>query len=62
MLAGGEDPRYIARRLVRFSSEDIGLADPVALTQAITAWEAFWVLDFSANAGVAGKNGRQIGM
>ena len=41
MLAGGEDPRYIARRLVRFASEDIGLADPAALTQAIAAWEAY---------------------
>ena len=41
MLAGGEDPRYIARRLVRFASEDIGLADPQALTQALAAWEAY---------------------
>jgi len=41
MLAGGEDPRYIARRLVRFASEDVGLADPMALPQAIAAWEAF---------------------
>ena len=41
MIAGGEDPRYIARRLVRFASEDIGLADPAALTQAMAAWEAF---------------------
>ena len=41
MLAGGEDPRYIARRLVRFASEDIGLADPAALTQAIAGWEAY---------------------
>ena len=41
MLDGGEDPHYIARRLVRFASEDIGLADPVALTQAIAAWEAY---------------------
>ena len=41
MLAGGEDPRYIARRLVRFASEDIGLADPQALTQAMSAWEAY---------------------
>ena len=41
MVAGGEDPRYIARRLVRFASEDIGLADPNALVQAMTAWEAF---------------------
>jgi len=41
MLAGGEDPRYIARRLVRFASEDIGLADPQALTQALAAWEVY---------------------
>jgi len=41
MLAGGEDPRYIARRLLRFASEDIGLADPQALVQAIASWEAY---------------------
>ncbi len=41
MLTGGEDPRYIARRLVRFASEDIGMADPQALTQALTAWEVY---------------------
>ena len=41
MLEGGEDPRYIARRLVRFASEDIGLADPNGLTQALAAWEAY---------------------
>ena len=41
MLAGGEDPRYIARRLVRFAVEDIGLADPQALTQGIAAWQAY---------------------
>jgi putative ATPase len=41
MLAGGEDPRYIARRLVRFAVEDIGLANPGALTQSIAAWEAY---------------------
>ncbi len=41
MMAGGEDPRYVARRLVRFASEDIGLADPNALPQAIAAWEAY---------------------
>ena len=40
MLDGGEDPRYIARRLVRMASEDIGLADPQALPQAIAAAEA----------------------
>ena len=41
MLAGGEDPRYIARRLTRFSVEDIGLADPDALPQSLAAWEAY---------------------
>ncbi|NQV82331.1 MAG: replication-associated recombination protein A [Rhodospirillales bacterium] len=41
MLAGGEDPRYIARRLLRFASEDIGLADPQALGHALAAWETF---------------------
>ncbi|WP_114394429.1 replication-associated recombination protein A [Oleisolibacter albus] len=41
MLAGGEDPRYIARRLCRFAVEDVGMADPGALTQAIAAWEAY---------------------
>ncbi|HNQ42865.1 MAG TPA: replication-associated recombination protein A [Candidatus Cloacimonadota bacterium] len=40
MLEAGEDPRYIVRRLIRFASEDIGLADPNALTQAIAAKEA----------------------
>jgi putative ATPase len=41
MLEAGEDPLYIARRLVRFASEDIGLAEPRALAQAVTAKEAF---------------------
>ena len=41
MLVGGEDGRYLARRLVRFATEDIGLADPQALTQALAAWESF---------------------
>lgn len=41
MLAGGEDPKYIARRLVRFAVEDVGLADPQALTQALAAWDAY---------------------
>lgn len=39
-LEAGEDPLYIARRLVRFASEDIGLADPQALTQAVAAYQA----------------------
>lgn len=41
MLAGGEDPRYIARRLTRFAVEDVGLADPNALLQATAAWETY---------------------
>ena len=41
MIVGGEDPRYVARRLTRFAVEDIGLADPNALVQAIAAWEAY---------------------
>ncbi len=41
MMAGGEDPRYIARRLVRFAVEDVGLADPDALPHAVAAWEAY---------------------
>jgi putative ATPase len=41
MLVGGEDPHYIARRLVRFAVEDVGMADPAALTQAIAGWEAY---------------------
>ncbi|MGO1080650.1 replication-associated recombination protein A [Inquilinus sp. CA228] len=41
MLAGGEDPLYVVRRLVRFAVEDIGIADPQALTQALAAWDAY---------------------
>jgi putative ATPase len=41
MLEAGEDPLYIARRLVRFASEDIGLADPRALRIALDAKDAF---------------------
>ncbi|MCC7016328.1 MAG: replication-associated recombination protein A [Rhodospirillales bacterium] len=41
MLAGGEDPRYIARRLLRFAVEDIGLADPEAVHQALAAWDTY---------------------
>jgi len=40
MLEAGEDPLYIARRLVRFASEDVGMADPQALTIAVTAQQA----------------------
>lgn len=41
MLDGGADPRYVARRLIRMASEDIGLADPRALALAIDADDAF---------------------
>jgi putative ATPase len=41
MLAAGEDPFYIIRRMVRFASEDIGIADPLALDVALNAMEAF---------------------
>jgi len=41
MLVGGEDPKYIARRLLRFAVEDVGLADPQALVQALSAWDAY---------------------
>ena len=44
MLAGGEDPLYIARRLVRMSIEDIGLADPRGLTVALAAKDAYHFL------------------
>jgi putative ATPase len=44
MLAGGEDPLYIARRMVRFASEDIGNADPQALQVTIVAKEAYHFL------------------
>ncbi len=40
MLEGGEDPLYIARRIVRFASEDVGLADPHALEIAIAVYQA----------------------
>lgn len=40
MLEGGESPIYIARRLIRFSSEDVGLADPLALPQAVATFQA----------------------
>lgn len=40
MLAGGEEPRYVTRRLIRFASEDVGLADPNALVQAVAADQA----------------------
>ena len=41
MLTGGEDPSYILRRLTRAAAEDIGLADPQAIQQALAAWDAY---------------------
>ncbi|GAC1478458.1 MAG: replication-associated recombination protein A [Candidatus Dormibacteria bacterium] len=40
MLEAGEDPLYVVRRLIRFASEDIGMADPQALAQAVAAQQA----------------------
>ncbi|HHW03226.1 MAG TPA: replication-associated recombination protein A [Thermoanaerobacterales bacterium] len=40
MLEAGEDPLYVARRMIRFASEDVGLADPRALEQAVAAYQA----------------------
>jgi putative ATPase len=44
MIEGGEDPMYVARRTVRFAAEDVGLADPQALTIAIAARDAYQFL------------------
>jgi putative ATPase len=44
MLESGEDPLYIARRIVRFASEDVGLADPTALPLAVSAMQAFHLI------------------
>jgi len=41
MLDGGEDPKYILRRLTRFAFEDVSLADPQAVHQALAAWEIY---------------------
>lgn len=41
MVTAGEDMKYILRRLTRFASEDVGLADPNALVQAISAWNSY---------------------
>jgi putative ATPase len=41
MLEAGEDPNYLARRMVRFAVEDVGLAAPEALGHALAAWEAY---------------------
>ncbi|GKC44289.1 ATPase WRNIP1 [Tanacetum coccineum] len=45
MLEGGEQPLYIARRLIQFSSEDVGMADPLALPQAVSCYQACHFLE-----------------
>ena len=44
MLEGGEDPRFIARRLILLASEDIGLADPTALSLAVACYESVSII------------------
>lgn len=46
MIEGGADPLYIVRRLIRFASEDVGLADPQALVQAMAAQQAVHFLGY----------------
>src|SRR5439155_123094 len=57
MLEAGEDRLYIARRLVRFASEDVGNADPAALTLTLAAKEAY---DFLGDRGVEAELGRRL--
>ena len=58
MLAGGEDPLYIARRLVRMAIEDIGMADPQALVQANAAKDAYHFLGSPEGELALGADGR----
>ncbi len=44
MLEGGEDPLYIARRLIRMATEDVGLADPESLSVALNGWNVYTML------------------
>jgi putative ATPase len=46
MLEAGEDPMYVARRIVRFASEDIGIADPQALPQCVSAMQAVKLIGY----------------
>ncbi|MEM1178154.1 MAG: replication-associated recombination protein A [Acidobacteriota bacterium] len=41
MLESGEQPQYVARRMLRFAAEDVGLADPAAVRRALDAWAAY---------------------
>ena len=60
MLESGEDPLYIARRLIRIASEDVGLAEPGAMEQAVAAFHAAHFIGmpeckhkFSAGGGIS---------
>lgn len=46
MLSSGDDPYYLLRRMIRFATEDIGMADPGALTMALNASESFHMLGY----------------
>jgi putative ATPase len=62
MLASGEEPLYIARRMVRFASEDIGLADPQALAVALHAKEAYDFLGNPRRRAGPGRGGHLHGL
>ena len=59
MLEAGEDPLYVARRVIRFASEDVGLADPRALQIAVAAYQA---CHFHRDAGVHRPSDRGGGL
>lgn len=54
MLEGGENPLYVARRLVRFANEGIAMADPQAVHQALAAWDAYERLRQQMHGGTDG--------
>ena len=56
MLEAGEDPLYVARRLVRFASEDVGLADSRALEICVAAYQAFTAAGFSPDHQYSGRS------
>ena len=64
LIEGGADPLFIARRLVRFAVEDIGMADPNALTQTLAAWDTYDRLGLDAiaqvNLGVRAHRNRPL--
>ena len=57
MLDGGADPLYLARRIIRMATEDIGLADPRALRIALDAWETYERLGSPGRRTGAGRSG-----